>query len=365
MMIVSNRRTRTDMEINGKSNGHDYNIDLLRIIACFSVVVLHCASQFWYSLPVSESEWAITDTYDALFRFGVPVFIAISGVLFLNPQKDISIKKLFTHSILRIWVLFFVWSFLYGLRDWTRFEPSGKTLLNLIDETIGSYHHLWFLPMIAGLYLIVPIIRKWLSIASKKDVEYFLILFIVFKVFVETAQAMVHWRLVNFLIKFVDATMITSYLGYFVLGYYVFYYGIEKKWHKCIYAFGLIGECANVLFSIILSRHSNTPRAGIFDSYSIFTFMVVLALLVFFFDKSKERNNSIKCKKMISEVSNATLGIYLTHVMIIETLDVLKINAMSFPIALGVPILSILVFIIGFCISSLLRRIPFIGRYIC
>ena len=57
--------------------------DLLRIFAAFSVVMLHSAAQFWYSLDIYSTEWLIANSYDALFRFGVPIFVMISGALFL------------------------------------------------------------------------------------------------------------------------------------------------------------------------------------------------------------------------------------------------------------------------------------------
>ena len=48
--------------------------DLLRILAAFSVVILHISAQFWYDFDVTDFRWLTANSYDALFRFGVPVF---------------------------------------------------------------------------------------------------------------------------------------------------------------------------------------------------------------------------------------------------------------------------------------------------
>ena len=96
--------------MNTKSETRLLHFDILRIIAAFSVVMLHSAAQFWYDLPVSDTNWIITNSYNALFRFGVPIFVMISGALFLNPEKETNIRKLFTHNIARILILFIFWS---------------------------------------------------------------------------------------------------------------------------------------------------------------------------------------------------------------------------------------------------------------
>ena len=60
--------------------------DLLRIAAAFSVVMLHSAAQFWNSLDIASLEWRIADGYNALSRFGVPIFVMISGAMLLSEQ---------------------------------------------------------------------------------------------------------------------------------------------------------------------------------------------------------------------------------------------------------------------------------------
>ena len=82
--------------------------DLLRILAAFSVVMLHSASQFWYTLPVTDKDWLIMNSYDSLVRFGVPVFVMISGALFLSDDKKTDIKRLYTHNILRLLIIYIV-----------------------------------------------------------------------------------------------------------------------------------------------------------------------------------------------------------------------------------------------------------------
>ena len=118
-----------NMDINVNKNRLIY-MDILRIIACFSVVMLHTAAQFWYTLPIDQLEWKIANSYDAVFRFGVPIFVMISGALFLNKEKVINIKKLYRHNILRLACVYIIWSCIYGLID-SRYFVIEQVGINL------------------------------------------------------------------------------------------------------------------------------------------------------------------------------------------------------------------------------------------
>ena len=61
-------------------------LDLLRIIAIFGVVVLHVAAQNWVKEFTNVFNWNVYNVYDSLVRWTVPVFVMISGTLFLSKE---------------------------------------------------------------------------------------------------------------------------------------------------------------------------------------------------------------------------------------------------------------------------------------
>ena len=75
---------------NSNNKERIIHYDLLRIVAAFSVVMLHSTAQYWYTLDIYSSEWIIANTYDAIFRFGVPIFVMMSGALLLNPGYELN-----------------------------------------------------------------------------------------------------------------------------------------------------------------------------------------------------------------------------------------------------------------------------------
>ena len=63
-------------------NEREYNMDILRILACFMVVVLHTSAQNWDAVPFISFEWKAFNFYNAMVRSAVPIFFMISGKLF-------------------------------------------------------------------------------------------------------------------------------------------------------------------------------------------------------------------------------------------------------------------------------------------
>ena len=70
-----------------KTNGRILYFDFLRIFATFAVMVLHVAGQNWNGTSVPSFEWQTFNLFHSITRFGVPIFVMISGALFLNKRE--------------------------------------------------------------------------------------------------------------------------------------------------------------------------------------------------------------------------------------------------------------------------------------
>lgn len=82
-------------------------VELLRIIACLSVVLIHTASQHFRDISVNSYSWKVSNVFHGLIRFAVPAFIMISGYLYLNEKREITLSKLYKKNIIPITVTFF------------------------------------------------------------------------------------------------------------------------------------------------------------------------------------------------------------------------------------------------------------------
>lgn len=357
-MIISS----SEVKIN--QTGRLVHYDFLRILACFSVIMLHSASQFWYDLPVSGRQWIIANSYDSIFRFGVPIFVMISGALFLNPARKLNIRKLYTHNIIRLVTAFLFWSCFYGLWDARKFDLVQAGIKPVLLEMMSGRYHLWFVPMLTGIYMLLPILRTWTKNAGKKELCYFLGLFFVMQILRETFYVFVLSPNVKQFAGSIDIEMACSYIGYFVLGYYIAHVGIPKKYHKWIYTAGGVGLAGALFFGSFLSILRDTPSAAAYDSYSIFTFFVVVSLFLFFQEVPGKIQFPQWAVRIAGELSAATFGIYLLHIWVLEELMDRGIHSMIVPNLIGIPMVALLCFFICCVAVALIRRIPFIGKYI-
>ncbi len=341
------------------------HFDLLRIIAAFSVVMLHSAAQFWYSLDIYGEAWIVANSYDAVFRFGVPIFVMLSGALFLRKEYELDIRRLYKHNILRLVILYIVWSCIYGLWD-SRFYDFGQIGIKpYIREVIGGRYHLWFLVMITGIYILLPVLKSWLEHAEKKNVQYFLLLFFILQIGGETLRALTVTDELHNLIDLTRIEMACSYIGYFVWGYYLTHVGISEKLCKVFYVCAVPSVVCNVLLGNYLAHRAGKPVGEIYDSFGIFTFIFVTALYLFTVNKVSRISFGDRSAGFIKEVSASTLGVYVMHIGLIEWLETRGIHNMLLPGMIGIPLYALICFMICSLTASVFRRIPLIGKYIC
>lgn len=98
-----------------KSNNRVFYMDFLRVISMFAVIILHTASSKINSVDICGLNWQVLNFFDSATRWCVPIFVMISGILFLNPKKEISIGNIYKKYIPRLLVILFAWNFLYAI----------------------------------------------------------------------------------------------------------------------------------------------------------------------------------------------------------------------------------------------------------
>lgn len=90
--------------------------DFLRICGALSVIIIHVSGTKWFATDLGSTEWRIINFYEnCIVRCAVPIFIMISGALFLDGTR--SIEKIYKKNILRIVTAFIFWSVVYAVVD--------------------------------------------------------------------------------------------------------------------------------------------------------------------------------------------------------------------------------------------------------
>lgn len=345
------------------TNEHIVYLDLLRIFAAIAVIMIHTASNIMYSSDLFSFNWHVSNIADSSARWCVPVFAMISGVLFLNPDKNIPIKKLYMNHILRMIMAFVFWSAVYAL------NPLSDQCFTW-ERLISGHYHLWFLFMIAGFYMTVPLLREITK--SKCMTKYFLIISFVFNILANTFfhvvlpcfQSLGRNEIISALSKNYDNMHIDLLLGYsfyFVLGYYMSRRTFCKKTYLLICLSAAVACLVTILLTYAASVNKNTTWTGWYDYFSLNT--MVESIGIFLLIKNVKIRCSHKQKTWIAAISRYTFGIYLVHVLILE-LFVQKNVLISSNALITIPVISAIVFLSSLVISVIINKIPVIRSYI-
>jgi len=350
-----------------KTNERNISFDVLRILSAFSVVVLHVSSMYLMEYNVATTDFKIANFINSISRFGVPIFVMISGAIFLSEEKQIPMGKLWKHNILRLFILYVIWSFAYyvfqSLYLW-KFDFWRQGFIRTVTGCVYASNHFWFIFMIIGLYTLVPILRTWLHHSSENEQKYFIGLFVVFQIFRTTLEISLDKSLTSTISELVEITELTGYLGYFILGHFLTHYKFSTKTKAALYAFVPVGIAANYFISDALSVKYGYYSPGIYDSFGLFTFLHVVALFVFVTGLCTKVSTPAFLGKLIKNISLDTLGVYMMHIALLDFFMKEQIIWGQIPTLPGIILLSLLLFTTCTIVAAILRRIPLIGRYL-
>lgn len=337
-------------------------LDYLRVVATFAVMILHTAAQNWYTMDAKSYEWNVFNFYDSIVRWCVPVFVMISGALFL--KRKISIREIYSKYILRMECSFLFWAFIYAL------FIKEITSEQLIKTVLEGCFHMWFIPMIIGLYMCIPLIQS--IIQKQENIKYFILLCLAFVfVFPQIAKMtndflpggiQKYVSLLNGHVNNMSPKLVLGFTIYFILGYYLNSINLIKRQRGIIYFFGVMGFTSTIVFSAMTSIRWHTLNEYYYGYFTINVLLESIAVYVWF-KYNVKRNRYFE--NIIVILSKYSFGAYLIHILILDQLKELTgFNTLTFNPAFSVPIIGVIVFGISFCCSALFNNFPILKKYV-
>lgn len=124
------------------------SLDFARSLAIFAVVMIHVSSQFVESAGISSGSYVTGVFFDGISRIGVPLFVMISGALFLDEKRTLSIKHLYFHNVRNIILLLIFWSVFYSFISHIMIpiiNHEQYELKEFMKDAIMGHYHLWYL----------------------------------------------------------------------------------------------------------------------------------------------------------------------------------------------------------------------------
>ena len=161
---------------NDKCIKREVWVDWLRVFACLLVMVVHSSEPFYLdgydTLILTDADLIWASAIDSAARMSVPLFVIASSYL-LFPLRYSS-GEFFKRRAVRILIPFVVWSVVYAL-------CYGDPLTNLSTLLLNfnfTASHLWFVYMLVGIYILMPILSPWAKDVSKKELKVYLALWL-------------------------------------------------------------------------------------------------------------------------------------------------------------------------------------------
>lgn len=365
-------------------------IDLLRVFSTCLVPLAHLCSNCLNQTPgVHSADYITMNFYNSMCRWVVPVFVMISGVFFLNKEKECDPKKIFKKNVVRMATAFIFWSFLYACQQ--SFFPAigfGKAIppfskLKFVNDFISGEYHMWYLYMIAVLYLITPLIKVFTDNATKRQLETFMALSFIFANVIPMVLCIPFVQKFEFnaVNNYFQLGFISGYTGLYVGGQYMVRYPFRKKVRIIIYAMGVLGyilmSCGNLWLSFELDK----PTKNLLAANHASSVMIAYAMFTFFQHVISKVDFSEKSIKAIKWLSARSFGVYLCHVFIMRAFQYFGIQVIHFnpkiarvdlsflpyvhvPPLIGVPVLTALVLIGSFAVSWVVSKIPVLKKYV-
>ena len=333
------------LEENKIMKQRNYNFDIMRVLACIMIICMHAP------MPTVNANGIILSTISYFTAPGLCLFFVISGSLLLPIKTDTTtfLKKRLGKVIMPT----LVFTILYIFINYITGEQQNilRTICSIPFSAQG-HGVLWFMYTLIGLYLVSPIISKWLDTATKAEIEFYLLLWIIslcypiLELFVDINES--NTGVIYYF---------SGYIGYFVLGYYL------KKYPESVTLKKLIIPDIIAVTAPIVLKLMNIE----IDFYSMFWYLSIFVALLcttiyVLINKVKIKND--KVIRIFQSISNLSFGIYLIHIAIMHffvwKLDfIININnyIVQWIMVVG------LTFIISYSIAYVISLLPF-GDYI-
>lgn len=377
-------------------------IDWARVIACFLVMVVHSTEPFYLggngTNILSKSDVLWVAFFEGVSRPCVPLFVLISCYLLLPVKYSTSV--FLRHRLRRIIVPFLIWTLMYAFF-------VGEPIINLKSLLLNFNYaagHLWFVYMIIGLYMLMPIISPWIERASKTELFcYFLICMVasilpyirdmasdciallygptgipsrcLYPLFGEAS-----WNAYGTFYYF------CGFIGYLIFAAYIKKYSTHFSSNHA-----LCFSVPCIIIGFLLSTFGFVTRAGTIakgvyplnagleeavclettlcnDTLGVFLITIGVFILLMHIN-----SNGFFYKKIIKPISDASYGMYLMHMFVLSALsawvrDFLcvgengKLGILTTPIQ--ILFTAIFSFIIVAVLSVIIKKIPYVGKYL-
>ena len=323
------------------------NLDLLKVLACVGVVLLHTTMGGFKE----TGSWNLLTYLYYLGTYSIPLFFMVNGYLLLG-KREIT----YSYILQKVkWILITVssWTFIVWLfkRDFTE---------NLIKKIVGSliqkgyFFQFWFFGALMIIYICLPILKKFLN--SKRSYLYILSILLVIGLIFELTNIVLQMPIQTYVIQ---TFRLWTWFFYYILGGFIAQFDKDiinnrfKRWMKVIVVL-LFLVSPLILFFLAKTTYHNFFAEYFYDILFVKVVSLGIFLTIFSLVLNQDSN------KWIIFLSNQTMGVFIMHTYIMKVWE--KLFGFSF---VGEYLLfAIFTLSVSFIIVGMLMKIPYFNRIV-
>lgn len=379
------------MNLSNQKNQHIVWLDVVRFIAMFTVVCCHCTDPFNFYPGTAPNIGEIKlwgAIYGSVLRPCVPLFVMITGALLLPVRGDTS--TFYKKRIPRVFYPFLIWSVLYNLFPWITgllglnpqiildfFPYAGEEVMRQSFSVSLEYIlmipfnfsilavHMWYIYLLIGLYLYLPVFSAWVEKASERAKLMFLLAWGVTLLLPYYYQFVSNylwgtcsWNSFGMLYAF------AGFNGYLLLGHYL--KNLEWSLKKTL-TIGIPMFAVGYAVTFLGFRHITALPEYTDEMLELFftycSLNVVMMTIPVFMLAKKVKVNSERMKKALANLTVCGFGIYMIHYFFTGP-SVVLMRAIDMPIGLQIPVAAILAFAVSWGLVWLIYRAGKVAKYI-
>ena len=377
-------------------------VDYLRVVACFLVMLTHSCEPFYLggegSLILTRSDAIWVSVLNVIPRACVALFVFSSA--YLQFPLHYSTDTFFRKRALRILPPFLIWTLVYAL-VWGEPVQNFKDLLLNFNYAAG---HLWFVYMLIGLYLVMPLLSPWAEKVGKRELQVYLGIWLfttlipLIRQWIGGAAPVIYgpsgipnaakyplWGEASWN-SYGVFYYLSGFVGFLLLGLYFRKFVGSLSWRKTLgiaipaFIAGFAICCAGFLWGVWGDSHGVFPVEGPVGLAALWegpwmndTFGVALMTIAWILLFRKIETGGKFFDNVLLPVSKASYGMYLCHMFLLAVVSAWLRSALGLgtdgmlglwttPVQiLGTALLS---FIGVALFSVVVQRIPKIGKWI-
>ena len=329
--------------------------DVIRVVALAFSIFCHIGAYLVMMYPYTDYIEFITGNIFNEMSASIPLFIMLTGALFLREEKNFILEKFLKKSWLPLVILTIVWTIAYGLLygygiPLLKHVPTSyETFISYLLNFNGSYYpHMWYSRMIIGMYLLIPVLRLFVKKENKNYIKWIIIGCIIVQFIPATLEMFTtqYYVTLNDFVSTFYMQPLQGYVVYFLLGWYLTTFPLSKKNRRILYILGIISVLISILAPQFYIYQVPGIRFYVHSGLDITSLTWGVAVFVFFLSILKGKTNTNQASITFS---NFVYGMYIGHVLFLELFVQFIAPYPAFPV--HIPIIYILttfIFVITF-----------------